>query len=68
MINVVPVVLYGGFGTCLWPFKVKRIQVKSKAKLGSSSEITVQEMCKEMVTEDLQVVQRQALLKSSGFN
>lgn len=41
---------------------------KAKSKLGWTPEITVQEMCKEMVAEDLQVAQRNALLKANGFN
>lgn len=39
---------------------------KAKAKLGWTPEITVQEMCKEMVQEDLKLAQRNALLKQSG--
>lgn len=41
---------------------------KAKAKLGWTPEITVQEMCKEMVAADLQVAQRHALLKANGFS
>jgi len=40
---------------------------KAKAKLGWVPEITVQEMCAEMVTEDLKIAQRHALLKKHGF-
>lgn len=39
---------------------------KAKDKLGWVPEITVQEMCKEMVLEDLKLAQRNALLKQSG--
>ncbi|WP_027849701.1 GDP-mannose 4,6-dehydratase [Marinospirillum minutulum] len=38
----------------------------AKAKLGWEPEITVQEMCAEMVAEDLKVAQRHALLKQHG--
>lgn len=41
---------------------------KAKAKLGWTPEITVQEMCKEMVANDLQEAQRHALLKKHGYN
>jgi len=41
---------------------------KAKAKLGWTPEITVQEMCAEMVTEDLKVAQRHALLKEHGHD
>ena len=41
---------------------------KAKDKLGWVPEITVQEMCKEMVFEDLQEAKRHALLKANGFN
>ncbi|MBC54490.1 MAG: GDP-mannose 4,6-dehydratase [Gammaproteobacteria bacterium] len=40
---------------------------KAKEKLGWIPEITVQQMCHEMVTEDLKVAQRHALLKKHGF-
>ncbi len=40
---------------------------KAKEKLGWVPEITVQEMCAEMVREDLKVAQRHALLKEHGF-
>lgn len=41
---------------------------KAKQKLGWLPEITVQEMCAEMVEEDLKVAQRQALLKLHGHD
>jgi GDPmannose 4,6-dehydratase len=41
---------------------------KAKEKLGWVPEITVQEMCKEMVAYDLSEAKRHALLKSHGFN
>ncbi|MBE1291329.1 MAG: GDP-mannose 4,6-dehydratase [Rhodobacteraceae bacterium] len=40
----------------------------AKAKLGWEPEITVQEMCAEMVTEDLKVARRHALLKKHGMD
>ncbi len=40
---------------------------KAKAKLGWSPEITAQEMCAEMVAQDLHVAQRHALLKKHGY-
>jgi GDPmannose 4,6-dehydratase len=40
---------------------------KAKQKLGWEPEITAQEMCAEMVAEDLKVAQRHALLKRHGF-
>lgn len=39
---------------------------KAKTKLGWTPEITVQQMCAEMVAEDLKVAQRHALLKEHG--
>ena len=39
---------------------------KAKEKLGWTPEITVQEMCAEMVSEDLKVAKRHALLKDHG--
>ncbi len=39
---------------------------KAKDKLGWVPEITVQEMCAEMVAEDLKAAQRHALLKAHG--
>jgi GDPmannose 4,6-dehydratase len=41
---------------------------KAKNKLGWVPEITVQEMCAEMVAEDLKVAQRHALLKHHGHD
>ncbi|WP_417536734.1 GDP-mannose 4,6-dehydratase [Methylophaga sp.] len=41
---------------------------KAKEKLGWVPEITVQEMCAEMVQEDLQAAKRHALLKSHGHD
>jgi GDPmannose 4,6-dehydratase len=41
---------------------------KAKEKLGWVPEITVEEMCKEMVEEDLKIAQRHALLKKHGHN
>ena len=40
---------------------------KAKAKLGWVPEITVQEMCAEMVAADLAEAQRNALLKLHGY-
>ncbi|MDU8930020.1 GDP-mannose 4,6-dehydratase [Alisedimentitalea sp. MJ-SS2] len=41
---------------------------KAKATLGWEPEITVQEMCAEMVTEDLKTARRAVLLKSHGYD
>ena len=41
---------------------------KAKTKLGWMPEITVQEMCKEMVCSDLEDAKRSALLKKHGYN
>ena len=41
---------------------------KAKAKLGWVPEITVEEMCAEMVAADLEEAQRHALLKAHGFD
>lgn len=41
---------------------------KAKEKLGWVPEITVQQMCEEMVREDLKAAQRHALLKSHGHD
>jgi len=41
---------------------------KAKSKLGWTPEITVREMCSEMVTEDLKVAHRHALLKEHGHD
>jgi len=40
---------------------------KAKQKLGWVPEITVQEMCKEMVLEDLAQAKQYALLKANGY-
>ena len=40
---------------------------KAKERLGWVPEITVQEMCTEMVAEDLKIAQRHALLKKHGY-
>ncbi|BDU57278.1 GDP-mannose 4,6-dehydratase [Limnohabitans sp. MORI2] len=40
---------------------------KAKAKLGWMPEITVQQMCAEMVAADLQEAQKHALLKKHGY-
>jgi len=41
---------------------------KAKEKLGWTPEITAQEMCAEMVAEDLKVAKRHALLKQHGLD
>jgi GDPmannose 4,6-dehydratase len=41
---------------------------KAKQKLGWVPEITVQEMCAEMVANDLEEAKRHAVLKSHGFS
>lgn len=41
---------------------------KAKNKLGWTPEITVQQMCAEMVSQDLKVAQRHALLKQHGHD
>ncbi len=41
---------------------------KAKAKLGWTPEITVQEMCAEMVAEDLKVAQRSRVLMEHGYD
>lgn len=41
---------------------------KAKQKLGWMPEITVQEMCQEMVAHDLAQAKQHALLKANGFN
>ncbi|ATX81999.1 GDPmannose 4,6-dehydratase [Mariprofundus ferrinatatus] len=41
---------------------------KAKENLGWIPEITVQEMCAEMVAEDLKVAQRHAFLKENGYD
>jgi GDPmannose 4,6-dehydratase len=40
---------------------------KAKAKLSWTPEITVQQMCSEMVAADLQAAKQHALLKANGF-
>ena len=40
---------------------------KAKLKLGWTPEITVQQMCAEMVAADLQAAKQHALLKANGF-
>ena len=40
---------------------------KAKAKLGWTPKITAQEMCAEMIKEDLKIAQKQALLESHGY-
>ncbi|SNR72437.1 GDP-mannose 4,6-dehydratase [Puniceibacterium sediminis] len=42
--------------------------IKAKEKLGWTPQITTQEMCEEMVAEDLKSAQRHALLKQHGFD
>ncbi|WP_372439736.1 GDP-mannose 4,6-dehydratase, partial [Pandoraea sputorum] len=41
---------------------------KAKSKLGWTPEITVQEMCAEMVASDLEAARQHALLKANGFD
>jgi GDPmannose 4,6-dehydratase len=41
---------------------------KAKAKLAWTPEITVQQMCQEMVENDLQEAKRHALLKANGYS
>ena len=41
---------------------------KAKEKLGWTPKITVQEMCAEMVVEDLKTAKRHALLKNHGYD
>lgn len=41
---------------------------KAKAKLGWVPEITVEEMCSEMVTADIDKAKQHALLKANGFD
>jgi GDPmannose 4,6-dehydratase len=41
---------------------------KAKTKLGWTPEITAQEMCAEMVCEDLKTARRHALLKEHGLD
>lgn len=42
--------------------------MKAKERLGWVPEITVQTMCEEMVSEDLKIAKRHALLKQHGYN
>ena len=41
---------------------------KAKARLGWVPEITAQEMCAEMVAEDLKAARRTALLRRHGYH
>lgn len=41
---------------------------KAKAKLGWTPEITVEQMCAEMVASDLEKAKQHAILKTHGFN
>ncbi|MEX0284691.1 MAG: GDP-mannose 4,6-dehydratase [Paracoccaceae bacterium] len=41
---------------------------KAKAKLGWVPEITAQEMCREMIAEDLKIAKRHALLREHGYD
>jgi GDPmannose 4,6-dehydratase len=41
---------------------------KAKEKLGWVPEITAQEMCAEMIEEDLKTARRHALLKEHGYD
>jgi GDPmannose 4,6-dehydratase len=41
---------------------------KAKAKLGWTPEITVQQMCAEMLATDLAQAKQHALLKANGYN
>ena len=41
---------------------------KAKEKLGWTPEININEMCSEMIKEDLKVAKRNALLKSHGYD
>ena len=41
---------------------------KAKEQLGWTPQITVQEMCSEMVVEDLKSAKRHALLKDNGYD
>jgi len=41
---------------------------KAKANLGWTPEITAQDMCAEMVAEDLKTARRHALLKEHGYD
>ncbi len=41
---------------------------KAKEKLGWVPEITLQEMCKEMMTHDLEQAKQHSLLKKHGYH
>ena len=41
---------------------------KAKEKLGWEPKITLQEMCKEMVSNDLEQAKQHALLKKHGYD
>lgn len=41
---------------------------KAKRKLGWEPEITLEEMCSEMVVEDLKIARRHSFLRSNGFD
>ena len=41
---------------------------KAREKLGWTPQITTQEMCAEMVAEDLKTARRHALLKEHGYD
>lgn len=41
---------------------------KAKSELGWVPEVTIEEMCAEMVEQDLTIAKKNALLKSNGFN
>jgi GDPmannose 4,6-dehydratase len=41
---------------------------KAKQQLGWQPQVTVREMCAEMVREDLRIAKRHALLKMHGLN
>ena len=41
---------------------------KAKSQLGWTPEISVQQMCAEMVAEDLKVAKRHAFLKDNGHD
>ena len=49
-------------------FKTPGDPAKAKEKLGWVPEITVEEMCAEMVASDVQVAKQHALLKAHGHD
>lgn len=52
------------------PAEVETLQgdpTKAKCVLGWTPEITAQEMCAEMVAEDLRTARRHAMLKEHGY-